>query len=76
MWIFSTREVATIIFIAIFLIVFLFFAEVRSSLLTLLKCALSPKLVKAAIFFVIYASVFVVVFALTPLWKWIYLKDI
>ena len=76
MWIFSTRETAMFIFVAIFLIAFLFNGKVRLSILNLVKCALSPKLVKAAIIFAVYALIFVVAFALTPLWKWIYLKDI
>jgi len=76
LWIFSTRETATIIILVILLILFLFDRRVRSSLLNLLKCALSPNLVKAAVLFMLYALIFAAVFALTPLWKWIYLKDI
>jgi len=74
-WIFSTRECATIIYVILFFAFFLFKSSVRSSILTVLKCALSPKLVKAAIFLILYASIFVIAFALTPLWKWVYLKD-
>lgn len=75
-WIFSTRECATIIIVVLFFVFFLFKSNVRSSMLTVLKCALSPKLVKAAIFLILYASIFVIAFALTTLWKWVYLKDI
>ena len=76
MWIFSNREVATFIYLAIFIIVVLFDAKVRSSVLVLIKSALSPKIVQAAMFFLLYASFLTVIFALTPIWKWIYLKDI
>ena len=50
--------------------------EVRSKIIILIKSALSPKLVKAVFVFLIYASIFVLIFALTSIWKWIYLKDI
>lgn len=76
MWIFSNREVATFIYLALFIIVVLFDTKVRSSVLVLIKSALSTKIVQAAIFFLFYASFFTVIFALTPIWKWIYLKDI
>lgn len=76
MWIFSTREVAVIIYTVLFVIICLFDKKIRSSLLTLLKTALTTKLVNATLIFLIYASIFVFIFTFIPIWKWIYLKDI
>ncbi len=76
MWIFSTREFAITIYFTLFIVLCLFSNEVRSKIIILIKSALSPKLVKAVFVFLIYASIFVLIFALTPIWKWIYLKDI
>lgn len=75
-WIFSTREVATIICYTLFFLCFMFDAKVRSNLSKLLHSTFKLKFVVAGFIFLTYASIFTITFALLPFWKWVYIKDI
>jgi hypothetical protein len=74
--IFSTREVATGIWLLIFIIFVFASSKIRKSAIDIFKAASTPKLAIPFIGMLMYAVL--LVFALTklPIWKMIYIKDI
>jgi hypothetical protein len=74
--IFSTREIATIIWLTV-LIAFLFaYKHTRNSALSVIKVACSKQLVIPFVFVFTHAIGLTFLFSLTAIWKYAYIKDI
>lgn len=76
MWIFSTREIASLIYILIFLLYILTRKKIRNSAVKVIKAACTPKLFIPFIVMLLYASIIVIILTKLSFWNWIYLKDI
>lgn len=76
MWIFSTREIATAVYITIIIIGNFISQKIRPAAINVIKAACSKKLVIPFIIILLYASAFVFIFTYFPFWDWAYLKDI
>lgn len=76
MWIFSTREIASLIYILIFILYALTYKEIKDSIVNVIKIACTPKLVIPFIVMLLYASFIVIILTKLSFWNWIYLKDI
>lgn len=74
--IFSTREIATAVWIVVLIILCCFSSKIRKALLGLLKAAITPKLAIPFIYMLFYATLFVFLLTRLPFWKWLYIKDI
>lgn len=74
--IFSTREIATAVWIVVLIILCCFSSKIRKALLSVLKAAITPKLAIPFICMLLYATLFVFLLTLLPYWKWLYVKDI
>lgn len=74
--IFSTREIATAVWIAIALILCLLSSKIRKALLGVVKAACAPKLSIPFIGMLVYAAFFVFLLSFISFWKWKYIKDI
>ncbi len=76
MKIFSTRELATIIWVFI-LLVFLFHKKsTQKPLIDVIKSACHKKLIIPTICFILYGVMFTYLFSLTKFWKPIFIKNI
>ena len=76
MWIFSTREIASLIYILIFILYALTRKKVKDSAVNVIKVACTPKLLIPFIVMLLYASFIVIILTKLSFWNWIYLKDI
>lgn len=74
--IFSTREIATAIWIAALIILCLIFPKIRRALFGVIKVACTPKLAVPFFCMILYAALFVLLLTVFPFWKWLYIKDI
>lgn len=74
--IFSTREIAIAVWIAIALILCLLSSKIRKELLGVVKLACTPKLSIPFIGMLAYAAFFVFLLTFISFWKWKYIKDI
>lgn len=74
--VFSTREIATAVWIAIAFILCLFSPQIRKALLGVVKIACTPKLSIPFIGMLAYATFFVFLLTFTSFWEWKYIKDI
>lgn len=75
MWIFTTREVAVIIY-GFILLIYVLIKKDKSIFLPVIKAACHIKLMVPFIFTVIMAITFVWACTFLPFWNWIYVKDI
>ena len=75
MWIFTTREVAVIIY-GFILLIYVLIKKDKSIFLLVIKAACHIKLMVPFIFIVIMAITFVWACTFLPFWNWIYVKDI
>lgn len=76
MGIFSTREIAIIIWAIILLLYVSLRKKGRAAILPVIKAACQMKLIIPFIFVLLYAAAFVWLCTYLPLWDWLYLKDI
>lgn len=76
MWIFSTREIASFIYILLFIIYTLTNKQFRNSTFNIIQTVCTPKLIIPFILVLLYACFIVFFLIKFPLWNWIYLKDI
>lgn len=76
MQVFSTREIVTIIYIAIIILYVFINNKIRSSAIDVLKKASSKKIVIPFLMIIIYACAITISFTYLPFWDWMYLKDI
>ena len=74
--IFSTREIATVIWLIIFIIFIFASPKIRSSAFGVIKAACTPKLSIPFILMLTYASLLVSALSSMEFWKWQYIKDI
>ena len=74
--IFSTREIATAVWLVILIIVCFVHPSVRKSMFGVIKAACTPKLSIPFILLFTYASLLFFALSFTPFWKWKYIKDI
>ncbi len=74
--IFSTREIATAVWITFLIILCCISSKIHKALLGVLKAAITPKLAIPFIFMLLYAALFVFLLTFLPFWKWLYVKDI
>lgn len=74
--IFSTREIATVIWLLLFIIFCFASPKIRKSALGVIKAACTPKLFVSFMWILIYAVLLVFVLTFLPFWKWLYIKDI
>lgn len=75
MWIFTTREVAVIIY-GFILLIYVLIKNDKSIFLPVIKAACHIELMVPFIFIVIMAITFVWACTFLPFWNWIYVKDI
>lgn len=73
---FTTREIATIIWIIIFLIYVMSHKEVRKSFKSVIKTLLCKKLLMFWLFIIFYTGILTYFVSLLSIWKWEYLKDV
>lgn len=73
---FSTREIATGIWLVLFIVILIVHKSTRNSVFTVIKVASSKQLVIPFICILIYAIGLSFLFSLTSIWKWLYIKDI
>jgi hypothetical protein len=74
--IFSTREIATVLWLIIFIIWVFVNKETRKSAFDVIKIACSKKLLIPFVCMLIYAIALTFLFSLTHMWKWLYIKEI
>lgn len=74
--IFSTREIATAIWLIIFIICCFASPKIRKSAACVIKTFCTPKLFIPFVLMLVYAALIVLVLTFLPFWKWIYIKDI
>lgn len=76
MQVFSTREIVTMIYIAIIIIYIFINKNIRFSAIGVIKAACSKKLAIPFFIIIIYACAITFSFTYLPFWEWLYLKDI
>lgn len=74
--IFSTREVATAIYLMLLLIYVISQKQTRQAAINVIKCACTTKLVIPFVLFASYTGAIVYLFTYLPFWDIIYIKDI
>jgi len=74
--IFSTREIATSIWITIIIIFCFISPNIRKALVSVIKHVCTPKLSIPFVGMLFYAALFVFLLTFLPFWKWVYIKDI
>lgn len=76
MWVFTTREIVSFIYILLFLIYASAHKTIRSLAIKVINAACTRKLVVPFVLMLLYASVIVIIIINFRFWDWIYLKDI
>jgi hypothetical protein len=76
MGIFTTREFATTLYMALIIIFVFISKKIRPSAVNLIKSACTKKLIIPFLIMLIYAATFVFILTYIPFWNWLYLKDI
>ncbi|WP_233879917.1 hypothetical protein [Virgibacillus halodenitrificans] len=74
--IFSSREIASGIWIIIFLIFILSKATIRNSLFNVIRVATAKQLIIPMVIIIIYSTILVLIFSLFSFWQSKYIKDI
>ncbi len=74
--IFSTREIADMIWLIVFLMFVLIGKKTRISFFSLIKAVFAKKIIIMFLLIGLYFGTFTMMFAYQRIWKWIYLKDI
>lgn len=74
--IFSTREIATAIWITVIIIFCFISPNIRKALVNVVKDACTPKLAIPFVGMLFYAALFVFLMTFLPFWQWLYIKDI
>lgn len=74
--IFSTREIADVIWLVAFFVFILIGKKTRSAFINLIKAAFVKKIIIMFLLIGLYFGTFTMIFAFQSFWKWIYLKDI
>lgn len=73
---FSTREIASSLWIMGFLCFIFIYPKTRKSAINVVKTACSRQLIIPFVLLLIYAAVLILIFSFSPIWKCLYLKDI
>ena len=73
---FSTREIADVIWLVVFLVFVLIGNKTRPAFINLIKSACAKKIIIMFLSIGLYFGTVTVLFACQRFWKWIYLKDI
>lgn len=74
--IFTTREIASGIWIFIFITFFLLYSKVRDSVFNLIKAATAKQLIISFSIIIVYSISLVLIVSWFSFWEWRYLKDI
>ena len=74
--IFSTREVATGIYLTLFFVIAFMFHGFRIATMDIIKVVCGPTSVKTTCRMLLYGAILVYGLQFLPFWKWLYLKDL
>lgn len=75
MEIFTNREIATIIWITLFIIIILFIKQIRTSIFIFIKCSFKIKILLYFFSYLCYLSLIIYLFYYLELWNITYLKE-
>lgn len=73
---FSTREIASSLWIMGFLCFIFIYPKTRKSAINVVKTACSKQLIIPFVLLLVYAAVLILIFSFSSIWKCLYLKDI
>lgn len=76
MWIFSTREFVTLVYVIIIIMTVFLSKKLMPSAINVIKAACTKKLAIPFLIMLLYAVLFVYILTFFSFWSWIYLKDI
>lgn len=74
--IFSSREIASAVYIIIFIVLMMFSKKIRQGIMKVIEAALTPKLVIPFVLLLAYAIGVIFLFCKLSFWKNVYIKDI
>ena len=73
--VFSTREIASGLYLLLLAIIVSFIPDVRKAFLKVIESALVPSLLRLALVYLFYGSIIIYRLSTLPYWKSIYMKD-
>jgi|SRR5690625_242273 len=73
---FSNREIASSMWLIIFLVFLLWYPKTRKPAFKVLQIATDKKIVIPFVIIIVYTAILVMLFSMLSFWKWIYLKEI